>query len=568
MKKALVCTLIFCISAVIAQDNKGYRKITGVITYQEMPLSGVTIYVENSDESTLSDVDGKYSVKAKQGDIIVYKYLGFKTLKLFVEDITKVLNIEMVLKAEELEEVTVEAKKSDYNKKIKGSFGDENELTDATSTSYIKGEELSEGFSNIAEAVAALNIPGLRLVDGQLRSNRMVSINNQVDVIWDVNGIIYQSTPDFLDISFIEDIRVLKGLSETAKYGTLGAGGVIVVRTKNAVNMEKMKKEKIASKYYSNVFYNNDAKAYKDTIHYDENLLNTLKKINNKEEALKTVKDKIENKELDFHQAIEAATFFKNYYKGYSEMATILHLLKESYNTNPEILKSIGYYFQELGRKKDAISVYEQVIRLRPGYLQSYIDLANAYKDDFQYKRAWRVYLSYLNQGKDISDLEVSKLVNNEMEWLYYLHKEQAGIKGTFIPKSINITDFQDDVRLVVEWNTSDADFIIEFVNPDNRAYNFAHTLHENQDVIMSEKVIGYSSREFVIDKLGQGNWLINITYLGNKTTVPTYFKFTLYSNWGRPFQEKEVVVHKFHKQRDKIQLFKLPRNAKRLQHN
>lgn len=139
-----------------------------------------------------------------------------------------------------------------------------------------------------------------------------------------------------------------------------------------------------------------------------------------------------------------------------------------------------------------------------------------------------------------------------------FFRKKQADIKSQFATKTQNNKDFQNDVRFVVEWNTSDADFIIEFVGPDKRAFNFKHTLQENQEIILNEKKVGYSSREFVINELKKVPWLKNMSYLGNKKPEPTYFKFTLYKNWGKPNQSQKVQVLRFFKERDKYQIVTL----------
>ena len=84
----------------------------------------------------------------------------------------------------------------------------------------------------------------------------------------------------------------------------------------------------------------------------------------------------------------------------------------------------------------------------------------------------------------------------------------------------------------------------------------FEHKLASNPLLIKSEKEIGYSSKEFFINDLGAGKWLININYLGNKKPEPTYFKVTVYSDWSQPYQTQKTSLFKFKCEREKIQLF------------
>jgi len=247
-----------------------------------------------------------------------------------------------------------------------------------------------------------------------------------------------------------------------------------------------------------------------------------------------------------------------SYYNDTNLTRQILNDLSLKYPKNTEILKAIAFQFQALGLKKESIKTYESIFKLRPKYAQSYRDLANAYVENNQYKKAWRLYLSYIMQGNDVSDEGIGRILYNEMEFLYYNRRQQTVIKEKFIPKSDNLFDFRNDVRLVFEWNTSEAEFDLEFVNADKRVYVFEHSLAANQELITSEKKKGYSSKEFKIDDIGIGEWLVNITYKGNKKPEPTYFKVTKYLHWGKSNQTQEVSVYKFESERNKIQLMQL----------
>jgi hypothetical protein len=202
--------------------------------------------------------------------------------------------------------------------------------------------------------------------------------------------------------------------------------------------------------------------------------------------------------------------------------------------------------------------VYKKVLNLRKKYAQSYRDLANAYIENEQFKMAWRLQINYLLQGNDLAGEGIGKLLYNEMEWLYFNRKNQTSIREKFVPNNKNAEDFKNDIRLVFEWSTSEAEFDLEFVNPQKQAYVFEHSLFSNQELILDEKKKGYSSKEFMIDNIGVGEWLVNITYAGNKKPAPTYFKLTTYYNWGKATQTQEIRVYNFKDERKKIQLLTL----------
>ena len=97
--------------------------------------------------------------------------------------------------------------------------------------------------------------------------------------------------------------------------------------------------------------------------------------------------------------------------------------------------------------------------------------------------------------------------------------------------------------RVLFEWNNTEAEFDLQFVNPENRYSVWSHSLENEPERIREEKVLGYTSQQFLIDESSLGVWLINIKYLGNKAFQPTYLKTTVYHNYGRPSQSKKVEV-------------------------
>ena len=56
-------------------------------------------------------------------------------------------------------------------------------------------------------------------------------------VLWEIDGIIYPNPPT-LNVNQVKYVEVLKDLAATNKYGSEGAGGVIIVKTN--VNPEKI----------------------------------------------------------------------------------------------------------------------------------------------------------------------------------------------------------------------------------------------------------------------------------------------------------------------------------------
>ena len=120
----------------------------------------------------------------------------------------------------------------------------------------------------------------------------------------------------------------------------------------------------------------------------------------------------------------------------------------------------------------------------------------------------------------------------------------------------------QNTTRVVVEWNDTEAEFELQFVNPEGQYHSWKHTYADNEERILDEKMKGYSSEEQIIDRALPGLWKINVKYLGNKSLTPTYLKVSIYDNYGTRSQRKEVRVFKLTLKDVNQKLFTLTRGS------
>ncbi len=544
------------------------KNIRGKVSYLDAPMPLVNIKIVGKNTGVKTDPKGTYNIKANVGDIIQYSHLGFARVSIIVEDITEVLDIEMVLKENELSVVTVTTdgklgKTLEQAKKREQTFNTSRGNIDPKRTgfalSYFDGADVSAMYSSLGEALDG-KMPGVKYdhIAEKLIVKPRSSINTPTYAIWDVDGVIYEDEPP-MDLNNIEDVRILKTLAGTNRYGSAGAGGVVLVQTINGdFNPIEAMRKKIADQYTNKDFYANDASQISLESLNSNTYADALEKFPSKQKAYIYYDEKLKNQLPSYVDHLAIAQKFVSHFNDLTLSTQIFKEQIEQNNKNPEVLKAIAFHLQTIGRTREAIDAYEHTFKLRPQYAQSYRDLANAYMENNQFKKSWRLYLSFLMQGKDVNSEGIGEIIYNEMEWLYFSRRNQSDIKEKFVPKSENLFDFRNDVRIIVEWNSSEAEFDLEFVNPELRSYVFDHSLAGNQALITDEKQKGYSSKEFFIDDIGIGEWLINITYKGNKKPEPTYFKVTKYYNWGKASQTQEIAVYKFQNEREKIQLMQL----------
>ncbi|WP_339917010.1 SusC/RagA family TonB-linked outer membrane protein [Yeosuana marina] len=222
----LTLLLAFVVQLTFAQE----KTISGVISDNSgLPIPGVNIIIKGTTTGTQSDFDGKYTLKAKSGDVLSFSYLGLKTQEVVVGT-SNTISITMLEDAATLDEIVVTALGIKRNAK---------ELS--YSVSSLKTDDITQTKAvNVATAmvgkIAGLQInttnsgvnPGTRVV---LRGNRSLLGNNQALVVVDgfpsSRGVLDRINPND-----IENISVLKGANAAALYGSDAANGVVLVTTK------------------------------------------------------------------------------------------------------------------------------------------------------------------------------------------------------------------------------------------------------------------------------------------------------------------------------------------------
>ena len=81
--------------------------VTGVVTdVLGEPLIGVTVMLKGDMQGTVTDINGRFSLSAEQGDVIVVSYIGYASQEIRLKD-TKLLRIMMKEDVELLDEVVV-----------------------------------------------------------------------------------------------------------------------------------------------------------------------------------------------------------------------------------------------------------------------------------------------------------------------------------------------------------------------------------------------------------------------------------------------------------------------------
>lgn len=227
--------LAFSMQFSFAQQEK---TVTGTVTEGGLPLPGVSVVIKGTTQGTQTDMDGNYSIKAKQGQVLVFTFVGMETSSVTVGASNKV-NVAMQSEAKQLNEVVV------------GALGIKKRSDAITSaTQVIKTKELTQAASPNAIQSLTGKVSGLQInqtnsaVDATMRivirAPKSITQNNQALVV--IDGVI--STAAILQqlpTEAIENVTTIKGSQGAALYGSDGVNGVLIVTTKKgAAQGQKM----------------------------------------------------------------------------------------------------------------------------------------------------------------------------------------------------------------------------------------------------------------------------------------------------------------------------------------
>lgn len=219
----LVMVGLFVSLGVSAQQMTVKGTVTDV---QGEPIIGANIIVEKSAVGTISDFDGNFTIQANKGDVLIFRFVGYKEQKLKVDRST--LSIVMEEDAVLMEDVVVVGYAVGSSKTISGSV-------EKVGRDQMNAGVVVNPLQSIKGKVAGVNIQkagGDPTAGASIRVRGTTSLTGGNDPLVIIDGVFGDlGMLNAISPSDIESFTVLKDASETAQYGSRGASGVIVVST-------------------------------------------------------------------------------------------------------------------------------------------------------------------------------------------------------------------------------------------------------------------------------------------------------------------------------------------------
>ncbi len=241
--KRILPVLIFLVTH-LAVSAQSVITLRGRIVSGEdgSALPGVSVLIKGTTEGTSTDADGNYVLSVAEGATLVYNFIGFSSQELKITSQTTG-NIMLATDTRQLDEVVIVGYGEQSRKTLTGSQTTVS-FNDIKSTPVSSPDQLLQGRSSGVQVTANSGVPGGGIF---IRIRGTNSINASNDPLYIVDGVFINNTNLIrtglgnqvasnpladLNPADIESLEILKDANATAIYGSRGANGVVIIRTK------------------------------------------------------------------------------------------------------------------------------------------------------------------------------------------------------------------------------------------------------------------------------------------------------------------------------------------------
>lgn len=234
------------VPATALSPAKTARVVTGVVTDNTSGdgIPGVTVRVTGTNNGTLTDTKGNYSISAEENDVLVFSYVGYLASQEKVGNRSQI-DVKLSFDTKSLEEVVVVGYGTQKRQDITGSISSisEAEIKKVILTS---ADQALQGRAAGVQMTQTSSAPGGN-TSVRIRGGNSLSAGNEPLYVIDgfpvyndngqyTTGALNNGQPTnvlaSINPSDIESIEILKDASATAIYGARGANGVVIITTK------------------------------------------------------------------------------------------------------------------------------------------------------------------------------------------------------------------------------------------------------------------------------------------------------------------------------------------------
>ena len=221
----VMCLMVFGALSMQAQTSGQLTNENGE------PLIGANVLIQGTSMGTITDIDGKFSIDAKPGDVLVVKYLGYQD-QLITVRAGEMVSLQMLPDAQALSEVVVVGygtRKKSHNTGAIAQVG-------GPDIAAIQANRVDDALAGKMAGVLIQNQDGGPGADPKIQIRAASSISGASNPLIVVDGYPISGNLATVNPNDIESLEVLKDAASAAIYGSRGANGVILVTTKKGAS--------------------------------------------------------------------------------------------------------------------------------------------------------------------------------------------------------------------------------------------------------------------------------------------------------------------------------------------
>ncbi len=247
----LVLIFVFLMPYALAQEVS----VSGVVTdVDDIPLPGVSVIEQGTDNGVITDLNGKYTIKASSPKAVIeFRFVGMETQSKPISG-QAIINVVLKTALFDVDEVVVTALGISKETKSLGysvTSVNSDELTkgaDKNMLNALQGKVAGVNITSASGAPGASTRIMVRGVSSLSGSNQPlfvvdgVPVNNSQSGSSSINGgTDFGNKVNDINTDDVESVSFLKGASGTALYGSRAANGVIIITTKKGRKNQKAK---------------------------------------------------------------------------------------------------------------------------------------------------------------------------------------------------------------------------------------------------------------------------------------------------------------------------------------
>ncbi len=468
--------------------------ITGVVSDNSGPIPGANVVIKGTNRGTQTDVDGRYAIDAKSGEVLVFSFVGLNNQTIRVGS-KKVYNVILTGNNVSLDEIVVTSamgnRKNDDVEEEKEEDVRTVKRSVAHSTSVVQSSEITQNakpnaIQSLKGKVSGLQINTTSSNSGiKIRGNRTVTTENQSN---SNSELTTWASNDFKD--------------------DLGK--------KDKTKVNKWNPDRIYLKALANAPMDKKYGLY-----------------------LQLRDDQINNPSFYF----DVANHF--YDNGNKEKALlILSNIADLGLENHQLYKSLTYLLRQWEAYEDALFTATQVAKWREQEPQAHRDLALTLEDSKEYQAAFDELLKALDVNyfaemrgqydgvEDIILMDINRLVS-----------EHKSIKTGKLDKKY-LEKMPVSVRIILNWNQMDIDIDLHVVEPTNEECFYGHRDTQIGARFSKDFTQGYGPEQYLVRNAVKGKYILKTNYFGESALTengPTTVMVEIYTTKANGTIERKL---------------------------